>query len=277
MRPDAFLFESTDCDEIARFYHEYGFVAVRNLFDSAALQGLEAAYKRLLDAGALTLADNQTYPNRDIIFLDDAFRDILHFEPLHDILLGLFGSYNYELLDSRINSAPTVPDNPPGFGWHQDLSFFPHTNFDVLSFNIHMDAEDSNSAPLMLIPGSHKRGEMQHEIDGVFKSEYCGPENLDDLPFVEATLDAGTVTFHHGLTLHKTRPKTKIGERRVIIYNLRATDAIQLAGPITKSVGYQVRDCKPTNTARFPDGSRIHLRGEGGRLYDIHGRLAPDR
>ena len=40
------------------------------------------------------------------------------------------------------------PINDKGSGlinWHQDYPFFPHTNFDLLAFGIHLDDEDENS------------------------------------------------------------------------------------------------------------------------------------
>ena len=99
---------------------------------------------------------------------------------------------------------------------------------------------------------------------------------MDSRPFVDLTVKAGQVSVHHGLSMHCTKPKTAPGHRRFVIYNFRARDAIQLAGPIFKSTGHQVRDGALTNTARFPDGTVVHLRGHGGRLYDLEGKLRPN-
>ena len=117
---------------------------------------------------------------------------------------------------------------------------------------------------------------MSHVRDGKFSYECSARDDLDRLPSVVLCCPAGTITFHHCLALHASDPKTRQEPRRLLVFQYRAKDAIQLAGVVWKSSGYQVEDGEPSaRMARFPDGSTVELRGIGGRLYDIAGSLRP--
>ena len=87
--------------------------------------------------------------------------------------------------------------------------------------------------------------------------------------------NAGDVTFHHCLTLHSSEPKKNDKDRRLIVYEYRAQDALQLSGAIWKSNGYQVEENTNDGKARFPNGIVIENRGNNGKLFDIYGKLKP--
>ena len=124
------------------------------------------------------------------------------------------------------------------------------------------------------VPGSHDEERSHLNPDGRFAYRCTETEGLSGVTY---TGSAGDVTFHHCLTLHRSLPKHRPGPRRLIVFQYRAVDAIQIAGVIWKCNGLQVEDL-PENPrmARFPDGSSTVLRGVGGRLFDVEGQLAPD-
>jgi hypothetical protein len=88
---------------------------------------------------------------------------------------------------------------------------------------------------------------------------------------------AGFVSFHHCLTLHTSNPKLRSGHRRLIVLQYRAVDAVQLAGVIWRCNGMQLEEENGAPRARFPDGTSVEMRGHGGRLFDVSGKLAPNR
>ena len=65
-------------------------------------------------------------------------------------------------------------------------------------------------------------------------------------------------------------------DRRLIIFQYRSQDALQLSGAIWKSNGYQVEENTSHGKVRFPNGTIIENRGMNGRLFDIYGKLKPD-
>ncbi len=85
------------------------------------------------------------------------------------------------------------------------------------------------------------------------------------------------VTFHHALLAHRSAPKEGPQDRRLLVLQYRAQDAVQIAGVIGRATGLEVEPPTDKGYARFPDGTRVEIRGINGRLYDLHGKLAPDR
>lgn len=88
---------------------------------------------------------------------------------------------------------------------------------------------------------------------------------------------AGDVTIHHCLLLHFSNQKKNNKQRRLLVYQYRAPDNIQLAGVLWKCTGLEIKSGKYKGFARFNDGARVELRGKSGRLYDKFGKLAPDK
>lgn len=91
------------------------------------------------------------------------------------------------------------------------------------------------------------------------------------------TCPGGTVTIHHCLTLHQSSPKNNDRQRRLMVFQYRTDDNVQLSGVLWKCTGYKVTAPSERNGfVRFADGSLIENRGKDGRLYDKFGKLAPD-
>mgnify|MGYP000099265959 FL=1 len=40
--------------------------------------------------------------------------------------------------------------------WHQDIQFWPHTNYDVLTLGVYLEAVDGDMAPMGVVPRSHQ-------------------------------------------------------------------------------------------------------------------------
>src|SRR4029453_4231804 len=52
--------------------------------------------------------------------------------------------------------------------WHQDFSFYPHTNDDLLAVGIAVDNCLPENGCMLMIPGSHRWPILDHHQDGVF-------------------------------------------------------------------------------------------------------------
>jgi hypothetical protein len=100
-----------------------------------------------------------------------------------------------------------------------------------------------------------------------------------ELPPMLLTVPAGMTMFHHVVTVHRSDAKTAEGNRRIIVFQYRACDSVQNTGVIIwKCTGYAVDpSALEERFARFPDGTRVELRGRGGRLYDVTGALQPNK
>ena len=139
-----------------------------------------------------------------------------------------------------------------------------------------MDDEDIDSGPLMVVPKSQKLGVLSHCTDNKFAYK-CTDQIIKSIDPVTICCKAGYVTIHHCLTLHGSSQKRNTNSRRLLVYQYRTLDNVQLAGVIWNCTGDLVNSGEGKGFARFSDGTSVELRGENGRLYDKFMKLAPDK
>ncbi len=125
--------------------------------------------------------------------------------------------------------------------WHQDLAFYPHTNTGTIQFIVGLEAVAADRGPLMVVPGSH-RGEIfsHYAPDGTWTGA-IDPDLLrhEDLAgAIELIGPAGTVSVHHGLTLHYSAPNLSECGRPVLVITYSAADAIPYTAPPYRSSHY---------------------------------------
>ena len=263
-------------EEAADYFRTNGFVGFRGLLPAEVIDTIRAGVEEAVDAGRLTIGEEEMANNNDCIYAHPAIGAAVRDQRIVEAAERLIGA-PIELQHAKFNAKPAQNMGGGAVLWHQDFPFYPHTNFDMLTCIIHLDDEDEAAGPVRMINGSHQWGPQSHlNADGTFAYGYTGKEDLDAKPSTLLTGPAGTISFHHVLTMHGSAPKTRPGHRRLVIFQYRALDAVQLAGVVWRCQGLQVRGEDPgPRYARLADGRRFELRGIGGRLIDISGQLAP--
>ncbi|MEM7115013.1 MAG: phytanoyl-CoA dioxygenase family protein [Chloroflexota bacterium] len=105
--------------------------------------------------------------------------------------------------------------------WHQDIQFFPHTNYNVFTIGCYLADTDMSNGPLAAIPGSHNEKLYdQYDADG----KWVGCLSEKDAATVDMgrvqymTGKAGTITIHNGRTLHFS-PSSKSPSPRPLLLN----------------------------------------------------------
>lgn len=272
-----YQFKHQHAADAAVFFEQNGFVAFADILAPDEIRTLTDAVDSASEAGKLTIGNDEMPNNNDCVFAHPAIADTVRNPKLVAMARHLIG-HPVELQHSKFNAKPLHDSGGGEVSWHQDFPFFPHTNYDLVACLIHLDDEAMDAGPLRCVNGSHKWGPLSHVgADGQFAYKYSGSAELLSRPSTFLTGKAGMVTFHHALTLHSSAPKQRAGHRRFVIFQYRAHDAKQLAGVVWKCHGMQVEaEQTPTpSIARFPDGTRIELRGIGGRLFDVAGQLRP--
>ena len=110
--------------------------------------------------------------------------------------------------------------------WHQDWSFYPHTNDDLLAVGIYLEDCDEINGPLKILPGTHKKKLYDHHHEGSFVGMInLKKENINLRKSVSLTGKAGTVTFHHVRTLHGSGLNLTTNKRPLLLFNYSAVDA----------------------------------------------------
>ena len=262
-------------EEAISYYQQFGVVGFHDLLNSEDIKKIHNGINEAIEKGDLKYNDDkfEAYQN-DIIFCHPTLEKLVNDKRICNITRNLIGN-PIELQHAKFAIKPKKNKTSGGIKWHQDFPFFPHTNFDLIACVIHLDDEEIDSGPLKVIPQSHELGLLSHCTDDKFVYHCTEEDKIDEHKSTSLTCNAGDITFHHCLTLHSSEPKKNNKDRRLIVFQYRSQDALQLSGAIWKSNGYQVEE--NTNTkVRFPNGLIIENRGTGGRLYDIYGKLKPD-
>ena len=139
--------------------------------------------------------------------------------------------------------------------WHQDIQFYPHTNFNVLAVGLFLSDIDDEMGPLGMIPGSHD-GELFDQYND--KDQWVGCIDARDL--VRVPLDkavyckgpAGTVTVHNGRTVHGSMPNNSSRMRPLLINAYSSADAFPYtAHPSPSRYNGVIVRGKPARFAQF--------------------------
>ncbi|MFK7945684.1 MAG: phytanoyl-CoA dioxygenase family protein [Paracoccaceae bacterium] len=112
--------------------------------------------------------------------------------------------------------------------WHQDIQFFPHTNYNVLTIGCYLLDTTMENGPLAAVRGSHN-DELYDQYDG--DGNWTGMLSDEDAAAVDMsrveymTGKAGTITIHNCRTLHYS-PASKSPVPRPLLLNcFRSADA----------------------------------------------------
>lgn len=145
---------------------------------------------------------------------------------------------------------------PPAIGsvveWHQDLTYYPLTNDSSLAVLIYLDDADVDNGCLLMLPGGHKFGILNHNQDGYFLGKMVEP--VDESRAVPVEGKAGTAIFMHCMTPHASVTNRSSRPRRTLILSYRAADSFQLyLGDVTRDSELCTRLVRgrPAQEARF--------------------------
>jgi len=112
--------------------------------------------------------------------------------------------------------------------WHQDIQFWPHTNYSPCTVGTYMYDCGPEQGPLMVLPGSHD-GELYDQYND--KGEWIGclrPDDeagLDESQAVSLEGPAGSLTIHNCRMLHASKPNRSDVGRPLLLNIYSAADA----------------------------------------------------
>ena len=112
--------------------------------------------------------------------------------------------------------------------WHQDIQYWPHTNYSPLTIGTCLYDVGPDQGPLGVIPGSHQ-GDLFDEYND--KGQWVGclsDRDLERVPLDTAQYlmgPAGSVTIHNCRTIHGSRPNLSDLGRPLLLNVYSAADA----------------------------------------------------
>ena len=158
----------------------------------------------------------------------DVISDLMRSDNILAPVRDLIGP-NLRLQTTKLNMKSA------GYGaaveWHQDWAFYPYTNDDVLAVGLIIDDMTEENGPLMVFPGTHRKGVYNHHHNGVFAGALdLEAEGLDMADAVPLMGPAGSISIHHARIVHGSALNTSTRDRRIIFYEMMAADAFPISG-----------------------------------------------
>lgn len=181
--------------------------------------------------------------------ISEKFQKVLWDSPVTDMVAELTDP-NVQFHHCKLNTK--FPGMETVVYYHQDHSYDPHTNDDVLSILLMLDESTEENGCLRIVPGSH-RDRYSHfrngEFVGAIDSKYNEQFDRDSVPI---TADRGDVCFMHTWAVHGSDSNQSEFVRRLLICVYRAADAYPLLSPAlpSKHTGKIVRG-EASRTARL--------------------------
>ncbi|MGI9603313.1 MAG: phytanoyl-CoA dioxygenase family protein [Acidimicrobiales bacterium] len=124
--------------------------------------------------------------------------------------------------------------------WHQDIAFWPHTDFSPLTIGVYLRDVDDEMGPMGVVPTSHT-GELFDltTVDGAWsgtiRDEDLHRVNIDDADYL--TGPAGSVTVHNCCAVHGSRPNQSDRMRPLLLQTYSRADSYPLLGVGTNGLG----------------------------------------
>ena len=105
--------------------------------------------------------------------------------------------------------------------WHQDIQFFPHTNYNVFTIGCYLADTDMENGPLAILPGSHE-GRLYDQYDadgnwtGCLSEQDAASIDMSQVDYLMGP--AGSITIHNCRALHYS-PSSKSPTPRPLLLN----------------------------------------------------------
>ncbi|MCW7539597.1 phytanoyl-CoA dioxygenase family protein [Aquabacterium sp. A7-Y] len=257
------------------FYQNKGYLVVPRFFsDDEVARGLQAIAEVLDPSRAERAYEMEPRDPQTVRRIwsptqkHATFSDLASHPGLLDVIEALIGPnilFHYSKLNMKGPKVGSVVE------WHQDFSYYPHTNSDLLTALIFFDAATEENGCLRVIPGSHRRGLCSHEVDGYFRGKVS---EVDESQAVSIEVPPGSVLFLHCLTLHASARNGSSLPRRTFLPAYRAADAFPIYfGPHAahNEPGIRLLRGQRSRSARVEAG--LHLlplaEREFGSIYEV--------
>jgi phytanoyl-CoA hydroxylase len=233
------------------FYHENGYLLLEGQFTPVEAGAFRQEAHALIERLAQPADANPTWGSarqiaegtmllhcHDVQFYSASFTPLLLDERLTGAAADLIGSPNVQLHHNKLFIKPPEKGSP--FPMHQDYPYFPHQRHTMLAAVVHFDDAPLEKGCIRVVPGSHKRGAIEHDPQGGFHLPF------DRYPLessVPCEAKAGDVLFFNYLTIH--------GSGVNLSQEARTTLLIQMRDP----------EDKPTIKTHESRGQGMMLRG----------------
>ena len=240
-------------DEQRHFYFDNGYLLVESAVPENWLNRLRDATNEMIDRSReITISDSiwdlekshspedprlrrLTSPNDH----HDAYWEYASSSLITDIVADLVGP-DVKFHHSKLNFK--WAHGGEEVKWHQDIQFWPHTNYSPLTVGLYLYECNHEQGPLVVLPESHKEPLYDQYNDsgqwtGCLSAEDAG--KLNSSRAVELSGPAGSLTIHNCRMLHSSMPNRSSIRRPLLLNAYSSADAMPYTPVPTDSRYYQ--------------------------------------
>lgn len=227
-------------DEQREFYFENGYLLIESVIDQDQLERLRATVETLVEQTRTMKMSDKVWdlekghgkdnmrlrrlssPNdHHPVFWEFASKSILV-----DIMEDLLGP-NVKFHHSKLNFKWSHGGEE--VKWHQDIQFWPHTNYSPLTAGTYLYSCDESQGPLGVIPKSHlDRLYNQYDVKGnwtgCLSDEDAAAIETDKAVYLEGP--AGSITIHNCRTIHGSKTNHSDQARPLLLNVYSSADAM---------------------------------------------------
>jgi hypothetical protein len=168
-----------------------------------------------------------------------------------------------------------LPRTESRVGYHQDFSYTPHTNDDLVTALLLVDDMTAANGPLRVVPGSHREGQKSLWHDGNFTGQVADEAvAAASNRLVTLTGGAGTVCLMHTALLHGSEPNRSAVRRALYISVYAAADAFMLSpSPLPNRFESRMVAGQPSRRARLTVGEvELPSLAHKGSFFNLSGQ-----
>ena len=254
-------------DDQRRFYFEHGYLHLDGFVSDDWLDRLWAVTNRFIEDSRACTESNDRFDLEPAHSADNPRLRRLNHPVTQDPVLEEFGLRGpiVDLAEDLLGPDVKFHHSKLNFKWagggeevkwHQDIQFWPHSNYSPLTIGVYMADVDDEMGPMGVIPGSHN--EQLFDLYGD-DGQWVGAIHDRDLPRVRLgdvvwlKGPRGSVTIHNCRMVHGSMPNESGRSRPLLLHTYAAADAITLFPGIADNIALSnslVRG-KPARWAEF--------------------------
>ena len=228
------------------FFFAHGYVLAERVIDAARLSRLRGACAELEHRGEDPACPSdfefERFPGgrrrlRQVLCAADYHPEIWSYvstAPMTDLAADLVGP-NVRFRESGVSFKPP---GGRGFGWHQDIVFFPSSNRSPIMTLTFVESVDADMGPTRVIPGSHLGEVYDHyDSDGRWLG-LIGEHVRPRVPVEDAvaiTGPAGSVLVTSCAIVHAADANRSARRRPMVVAGYASADTVSYAGVPYKS------------------------------------------
>ena len=181
--------------------------------------------------------------------ISDVYADVMRNARMVDLVTELIGpaiKFHHGKVNSKLPGAATQVK------FHQDFTFQPMTNDDMITALLFVDDVTLENGPLEVVPGSHRGPLYSLWHNGVFTGAVADDvveEHKENI--VKCTGAAGSVCLMHASLLHGSAPNQSNKPRTLYIATYYSEDAIELSpNALPSTLTHELVRGKPSGRVR---------------------------